>query len=270
MSAGGAAPGDWAVELRGVRKAFRGRQALHGVDLCVRHGETLTILGGSGAGKSVCLKHMIGLLRPDAGRVSVLGSDVTEFSEREWVPIRRRCGVVFQSSALFDSISVFENVAYPLREHLELEAEELGRRVRGCLGAVGLPEPAVERLLPAELSGGMRKRVAVARAIALEPELVLYDEPTTGLDPANARRIGALIGELAGRLSVTSVVVTHDLELCFAVSDRVALLAGGRIAAEGSVAEMRESQHPTVRAFLEGAHEVADEPHIEEDRADGR
>jgi phospholipid/cholesterol/gamma-HCH transport system ATP-binding protein len=212
---------------------------------------------------------MIGLLRPDAGRVSVLGRDVTAFRESDWVPIRRRCGVVFQGSALFDSLSVFENVAYPLREHLDLDEAEIGRRVHGCLAEVGLPEATVARLLPAELSGGMRKRVAVARAIALEPELVLYDEPTTGLDPANARRIGSLIAELARRLHVTSVVVTHDLELCFAVSDRVAMLAGGRIAAEGPVAEMRESRHPAVRAFLEGVHDVAGEARVEEGRVDG-
>jgi len=243
------------VELRGVRKAFHGQPVLRGVDLRVRRGETLTILGGSGAGKSVCLKHMIGLLSPDSGRIWVLGTEVTRLRESAWVPIRRRCGVVFQSSALFDSLSVFENVAYPLREHLDLGEDEIAQRVAGSLDAVGLPGAEVAVRLPEELSGGMRKRVGVARAIALEPELVFYDEPTTGLDPANARRIGDLIAELARRLHVTSVVVTHDLELCFAVSDRIALLAAGRIAAEGSVDEMRASQHPAVRAFLEGSHE---------------
>jgi len=250
-----------------VRKAFHGQAVLRGLELGVRRGETLTILGGSGAGKSVCLKHMIGLLSPDAGRIWVLGSEVTRLRESAWVPIRRRCGVVFQGSALFDSLSVFENVAYPLREHLDLAEDEIARRVDGCLSAVGLPGPEVAARLPEELSGGMRKRVGVARAIALEPELVFYDEPTTGLDPANARRIGELIGELARRLRVTSVVVTHDLELCFAVSDRIALLAAGRIAAEGSVDEMRASQHPAVRAFLEGSHEGVTE--ASEEEADG-
>jgi phospholipid/cholesterol/gamma-HCH transport system ATP-binding protein len=211
---------------------------------------------------------MIGLLSPDAGRVSVLGRDVTSLRESAWVPIRRRCGVVFQGSALFDSLTVFENVAYPLREHLVLAEDEVARRVAACLAAVGLPGDEVAALLPEELSGGMRKRVGVARAIALEPELVLYDEPTTGLDPANAGRIGALIAELAQRLRVTSVVVTHDLELCFAVSDRVALLAGGRIAAQGSVDETRASEHPAVRAFLKGAHDAVAEAAGEED-ADG-
>jgi phospholipid/cholesterol/gamma-HCH transport system ATP-binding protein len=259
--------GEYAVELRAVHKAFRGHPVLRGVDLAVRRGEAVTILGGSGIGKSVCLKHMIGLLHPDAGRVTVLGTDVTELRERDWVPIRRRCGVVFQSSALFDSLPVYENVAYPLREHLDLAEDEVARRVRQCLAGVGLPDAQIEGLLPAELSGGMRKRVGVARAIALEPELVLYDEPTTGLDPANARRIASLIGELGRRLRVTSVVVTHDLELCFSISDRVALLSGGRIAAEGSVDELRASTHPAVRAFLEGAY---DETRVEEERADGQ
>ena len=260
----GAGPGECAVEMRGVRKSFDGRPVLRGVDLSVRRGETVTILGGSGAGKSVCLKHIIGLLSPDSGSLQVLGTDVTSLRESDWVPIRRRCGVVFQGSALFDSLSVYENVAYPLREHLDLAEAEVAGRVASCLAAVGLEGEAVAALLPEALSGGMRKRVGVARAIALEPELVLYDEPTTGLDPANAGRIGALIAELAHRLRVTSVVVTHDLDLCFAVSDRVALLAGGRIAAHGSVDAMRASTHPAVRAFLEGAHDTVAEAAGEE------
>lgn len=243
-----------AVELMGVTKSFRGTPVLRGVDLAIQRGETFTILGGSGSGKSVCLKHMIGLLRADAGRVFVLGTDVTRLAERDWVPIRRRCGMVFQGAALFDSLSVLENVAYPLRQHDRRSEAELRSRVAACLEAVGLA--GTESMLPAELSGGMRKRVGVARAIALEPELVLYDEPTTGLDPANSRRIGELIAALNRRLRVTSVVVTHDLDLCFAVSDRVGLLKGGRIAAAGTVEQMRASAHPDVRAFLEGAQDA--------------
>jgi phospholipid/cholesterol/gamma-HCH transport system ATP-binding protein len=183
---------------------------------------------------------------------------VTELRETGWVAIRRRCGMVFQGAALFDSLSVYENVAYPLRQHQRLSEERLSERVAACLDAVGLP--GVERMLPAELSGGMRKRVGVARAIALEPELILYDEPTTGLDPANARRIGALIAELNRRLRVTSVVVTHDLELCFAVSDRLALLKSGRIAACGTVEAMRASDHTDVRAYFEGVQDAGDDP----------
>ncbi|RIL03479.1 MAG: ABC transporter ATP-binding protein [Proteobacteria bacterium] len=251
-----AAAPDLAVELCGVHKAFHGKPVLRGVDLAIARGETFTILGGSGSGKSVCLKHVIGLLRPDRGRIAVLGTDVGRLRETEWVAIRRRCGMVFQGAALFDSLSVHENVAYPLRQHQDLPEPRVRARVAECLEAVGLP--GVEAMLPAELSGGMRKRVGVARAIALEPELVLYDEPTTGLDPANARRIAELIAELNRRLHVTSVVVTHDLDLCFAVSDRLGLLKGGRIAACGSVDEMRASEHPDVRAFFEGVQDVDD------------
>jgi phospholipid/cholesterol/gamma-HCH transport system ATP-binding protein len=245
-----------AVQLAGVEKGFGGKRVLRGVDLAIARGEVFTILGGSGSGKSVCLKHMIGLLRADAGQVHVLGTDVTRLAESGWVPIRKRCGVVFQGAALFDSLTVFENVAYPLRQHEERTEAALRERVAQCLDAVGLA--GIESMLPAELSGGMRKRVGVARAIAMEPELVLYDEPTTGLDPANARRIGELIAALNRRLAVTSVVVTHDLDLCFAVSDHVGLLKHGRIAEQGTVDAMRSSEHPDVRAFLEGAQDAGE------------
>jgi phospholipid/cholesterol/gamma-HCH transport system ATP-binding protein len=242
-----------AVEFRGVRKAFRGRPVLRGLDLSVEPGSTFTILGGSGSGKSVCLKHMIGLLRPDAGRVLVEGRDVTGLSESEWVEVRRAFGMVFQSAALFDSLTILENVAYPIREHMDWPEDRVRERVRRCLEAVGLA--GVEPQLPDELSGGMRKRVGVARAIALEPRIILYDEPTTGLDPANSRRIGELIRSLQERLEVTSVVVTHDLGLCFAISDRVALLREGVVALEGTADEMQASDHPEMKAFLAGIEE---------------
>jgi phospholipid/cholesterol/gamma-HCH transport system ATP-binding protein len=247
-----------ALSLRGLHKSFRGKAVLRGLDLDVRPGETFTILGGSGTGKSVCLKHVLGLIRPDAGSVRVFGRDVTHLAEDDLVDVRRDFGMVFQGAALFDSLTVFENVAFPLREHLALEPTELAARVERCLAAVGLP--GIEGLLPAELSGGMRKRVGVARAIALEPKAILYDEPTTGLDPANARRIGGLIRRLQERLGVTSVVVTHDLDLCFAVSDRVGLLKGGRIVVEGAAEEVRASRHPDVRAFLGGIQDEGSEP----------
>lgn len=256
---------DPAVELQRVEKRFRDHAVLRGVDLRIARGETFTILGGSGSGKSVCLKLMIGLLRVDAGRVSLLGTDVTALREHAWVSLRRRCGMVFQGAALFDSLSVLENVAFPLRQHERHSEAQVRERVAACLEAVGLP--GVEAMLPAELSGGMRKRVGVARAIALEPELVFYDEPTTGLDPANARRIAELILALNERLHVTSVVVTHDLDLCFAVSDRLALLKSGRIAACGNVEEMRSSTNPDVRAYFEGIQDAAEGR--EEERAHG-
>ncbi len=257
MSAAATAAGNVVLSLEGVEKRFGSNRVLRGVDLEIRDGETFTILGGSGSGKSVCLKHMIGLLRPDAGRVTAFGTDITRLSERKLVPIRTAASMIFQSAALFDSLSVFENVAYPLREHHRWPEAKLRERVEQCLASVGLA--GIEDRLPAELSGGMRKRVGVARGIALEPRVILYDEPTTGLDPANQRRIGELIRSLQERLRVTSVVVTHELELCFDISDRVALLKEGRIVAQGSASEMQNSDHPDVRAFLDGARDVAEE-----------
>jgi len=238
------------LTLEGVEKSFASNHVLRGIDLAIERGEILTLLGGSGSGKSVILKHMIGLMRPDAGRIVVDGTDTTGIGERDWKDLRRRFGYVFQGAALFDSLSVFENIAYPLREHLALGEEELAERVAGCLGSVG--RAGIEAMMPAELSGGMRKRVAVARAIALEPAVILYDEPTTGLDPANSRRIGQLIQSLRDRLGVTSVVVTHELDLCFEISDRVALLKDGRIVACGPAGEIRQSTVPEVRSFLAG------------------
>lgn len=245
----------WSIQMEGVRKAFHGKPVLRGVDLDIAPGQTFTILGGSGSGKSVCLKHMIGLLQADAGRVFVEGRDVTALSEDGWHDVRRHFGMVFQGAALFDSLDIYENVAYPLREHLDWPEPQVRERVRSCLERVGLA--GVERLVPNELSGGMRKRVGVARAIALEPRIILYDEPTTGLDPANSRRIGRMIRELQERLELTSVVVTHDMELCFAVSDRVALLRDGQLALDGPADEMQSSQHPEMRAFLEGSSDPA-------------
>lgn len=261
MSAPGAGREDPAaecvIELDDVHKAFGSNAVLRGVDLEIRAGETFTILGGSGSGKSVALKHMIGLLRPDRGRVRVLGTDITELPEHRLVDVRKSVSMIFQSAALFDSIPVYDNVAYPLREHMRWPEEQIAQRVAESLEAVGLDR--VEDKLPSELSGGMRKRVGVARGIAMHPRVILYDEPTTGLDPANQRRIGELIVSLQERLRVTSVVVTHELELCFAISDRVALLKEGRIAAQGSAEQMQHSEHPAVRAFLDGVRDATDD-----------
>jgi len=239
-----------AIELRNLWKAFAGKEVLRGVNLDIHSGETFTLLGGSGSGKSVCLKHMVGLLQADEGEVLIDGNDMTCSSEVDWVRERRRFGVLFQGSALFDSLNVYENVAYPLRQHLDLPSAELSDRVSECLESVGLPE--TEKLMPAELSGGMKKRIGLARAIAMEPEFILYDEPTTGLDPANQRRVGDLIAELQERLQVTSVVVTHELDLCFSISDRVALIKNGLVVAQGNSDAMRSSSNPDVQAFLEG------------------
>ena len=242
---------DVVIALQGIRKSFDGNAVLRGLDLEVKRGETFTILGGSGSGKSVSLKLMIGLLRVDAGRVLVKGRDVTRLPERDWAALRGDFGMVFQGAALFDSLSVLENVAYPLRGHSDLGEAEIRDRVAEKLALVGLE--GIEEQLPAELSGGMRKRVAVARAVAFDPEIILYDEPNTGLDPANSRRIVELIASLQARLGVTSVVVTHDLPVCFAVSDRIGLLEGGSLVQVGSPDELRRQPGPEVREFFAGA-----------------
>jgi phospholipid/cholesterol/gamma-HCH transport system ATP-binding protein len=246
------------IRLEGVEKAFGTNRVLRGVDLEVRRGEIFTLLGGSGTGKSVMLKHIVGLLRPDCGKICIEGQEVGALGERDWVELRKRIAYVFQGAALFDSLDVFENIAYGLREHLSLSRSELARRVADCLEAVGLE--GIEQRMPAELSGGMRKRVGVARAIALEPDAILYDEPTTGLDPANAKRIAHLIVSLRQRLDVTSVIVTHDLELCFAISDRVGLLGRGCLLAVGTPEEVRASPLQEVRDFLAGDLDAARDP----------
>ncbi len=234
-----------------VWKGFEGNLVLRDLDLEILEGETFTILGGSGTGKSVTLKLMIGLLRVDRGRIWLRGRDVTELPEADWRGMREQFGMVFQSSALFDSLSVLENVAYPLREHLTLGEAAVRARVAEKLELVGLTN--IEHLMPAELSGGMRKRVAVARAIVREPRVILYDEPTTGLDPVNGRRVAELIGSLQRRLGVTSVVVTHDLPLCFGVSDRIGLLSEGRLARVASPQELRASPGAELREFMAGS-----------------
>jgi len=250
---GGAAVGDGsrpAIELRGVFKSFERHTVLQGVDLAVRPGESLTIIGGSGTGKSVLLRLIIGLLKPEAGQILLEGQDIVPLPERELLQVRRKVGMVFQGSALFDSLSVGENVAYALREHTGWEEREIRARVREVLDLVGLG--AVEDTDPTELSGGMRKRVAVARAIALPPRILLYDEPTTGLDPSNVEKVNELILDLKGKLGVTSVVVTHDMASALKVSDRLAMLHEGRMAAIGTPEEIHATHHSLIRDFMEG------------------
>ena len=241
-----------AVEVRDLHKALGGRSVLRGVDLVIRKGEIFVILGRSGGGKTVLLKHLVGLLRPDRGKVFIDGVEITRLPERALDRVRLKVGMLFQEGALFDSMTVFENVAFPLREHTRLRFREIRARVRECLKRVGLGDPEIERLYPEALSGGMKKRAALARALVLEPEIVLYDEPTSGVDPAMAGEINALIRKLARELGVTSVVVTHDLESAFQIADRVALLEGGTIVAEGPPEEFRAREDEVVRAFLQG------------------
>jgi phospholipid/cholesterol/gamma-HCH transport system ATP-binding protein len=241
-----------AVALAGVWKAFGGPPVLRGVDLEVPRGSTVTVMGGSGSGKTVMLRLTAGLIKPDRGRVAVLGVDTTDLREEALLPLRRRMGFVFQGAALFDSLTVYENVAYPVREHAPEETEaELAERVHRLLSRVGLHD--VDGKLPAELSGGMRKRVGIARALALDPEVVLYDEPTAGLDPTNARLITELVESLkAEGASETAMIVTHDVEFAGAVSDLIAVLIAGRIAQIGPPEAVLRSAQPEVQAFLVG------------------
>jgi len=234
----------------GIRKAFGPKEVLCGVDLEVRRGETLVILGGSGTGKSVLLKITVGLLAPDAGTLFLEGQDVTAFDEARWLEARKQVSYLFQQGALFDSMSVFDNVAFPLREHRACAEEEVAARVGEKLALVGLESSA--ELFPADLSGGMRKRVALARAIVLEPRCILYDEPTAGLDPVTADSIDHLIRRMQRRLGVTSVVVTHDIRSMFHIGDRVAFLSGGRIAFLGTPEEARAAADPGLSAFIQG------------------
>jgi phospholipid/cholesterol/gamma-HCH transport system ATP-binding protein len=240
-----------AVSLEGIWKGFGGAPVLRGLDLAVPRGSTVTVMGGSGSGKTVLLRLTAGLIKPDRGRIRALGVDTTPLREEALLPLRRRMGFVFQGAALFDSLTAYENVAYPLREHATLPESEIADRVHRLLARVGLED--VDAKLPAELSGGMRKRVGIARALVLEPELVLYDEPTAGLDPTNARLITELVESLkAEGATETAMVVTHDLGFAQAVSDLIAVLVGGQIAQIGPVETILDSPRPEVQAFLAG------------------
>lgn len=236
------------IQIIDLHKSFAGQPVLRGVNLTIRSGEVTVILGASGQGKTVLLKHMIGHLRPDSGRVLVDGVDITNLEDTTLNEVRKCFGMLFQSGALFDSLNVEENVAFPLKEHTDLSAEVIGRKVREKLKLVGLER--VEQKMPSELSGGMRKRVGLARAIALEPKIILYDEPTTGLDPISTAAINHLIVEMQKKLRVTSVIISHDIESTFEIADHVAMLYQGMIVEEGNAEKFRASAHPYVREFL--------------------
>jgi phospholipid/cholesterol/gamma-HCH transport system ATP-binding protein len=246
------------VEFKGVSKSFGSKKVLDRVDLVVRRGEVLVILGGSGTGKSVSLRQMNGLDHPDEGQVFVDGVDISHFTEEQLGPVRRKVGMLFQGGALFDSMTVFENVAFALREHKpEMPEEKVAERVYEVLGFVNLGRD-VAQLLPSSLSGGMKKRVSLARTVSLKPDVLLYDEPTTGLDPVTGMTINRLIADLNVRLKTTSIVVTHDITSALFVADRIAFLKNGRFAFIGTPDEARTSDVADLRAFLaaeETAHE---------------
>ncbi len=237
------------IQFQDLYKGFDGKQVLAGITLDIRDGETLVIIGYSGSGKSVLLKHIVGLLHPDAGEVIVDGRPVSALDRAGLTAVRREIGYVFQFAALFDSMTVAENVALGLRRR-DLAEEEIQERVREALALVDLT--GTDEQLPAELSGGMRKRVGIARAIALRPRYILYDEPTTGLDPVTSAVMDRLMVRTREHLGVTGVVVTHDMRSAYTVGDRIAMLYEGRIRQVGPVAEVRETDDPVVRQFIEG------------------
>lgn len=243
-----AARGETIVEFEDVWKRYATKEVLAGVSLKILRGEVLCVLGPSGTGKSVTLRHINGLTKPDDGDVRVFGESIVPLSEEELSPVRRRLAMLFQGGALFDSMNVEQNIAFPLREHTNKSDEEIGRLVAQKLEMVGLP--GTQRKMPSELSGGMRKRVALARSIALEPEIILYDEPTTGLDPLTSEKIAQLIVDINIRLQTTSVVVTHDIVTARTVADRLAFLHQGRFQFVGTFEEAARGGHPVLREYF--------------------
>ena len=239
------------IEIINLHKSFGKNHVLRGIDLTVEKGESMVVIGGSGSGKSVLLKHIIGILRPDAGKVLIDGVDLALLKERELYEVRKKFGMLFQMSALFDSMTVWENVGFALHRNKTMHDKEIKARATENLKLVGLS--GVENLMPAELSGGMKKRVGLARAIAHEPEILLYDEPTTGLDPIMADAINELIIEMRNTLSVTSVAITHDMNSAYKIADRIAMLYEGRIIDTGSPDEIKNTGNPIVRQFITGS-----------------
>jgi phospholipid/cholesterol/gamma-HCH transport system ATP-binding protein len=239
------------IAITDLHKGFGAKQVLRGVDLRVEPGESMVVIGGSGSGKSVLIKHIIGLLRPDLGSIEVNGQEVTTMGERQLKELRKKFGMVFQGAALFDSLTVGENVGFALTEHTKISGSDIAQRVREKLALVGLP--GTETLYPSELSGGMKKRVGLARALAIEPEVILYDEPTTGLDPIMADAINDLIVEMRERLGVTTITITHDMVSAYKIGHRLAMLYEGKIIFTGTPEECKNASDPVVRQFITGS-----------------
>ncbi len=239
------------IEVRNLVKSFDGRVVLDGINLTIDKGKVTAIMGGSGCGKSTLLRHLIGVMRPDSGQILVKGEDITGFGEKEMEGYRRRFGMLFQMGALLNSLSVHDNIALPLREHTRLDESIIGLMVKMKLELVGLRD--FERLKPSQLSGGMQKRVAMARALALDPEIVFYDEPTSGLDPVVSGVIDRLILDLSQRMNITSVVVTHDTRSAFKIAHKMVVLYRGKVVAEGPPEAIQSSSDPLVRQFIAGS-----------------
>ncbi len=244
------------IEFKNLKKRFGKLVVLDGASFSVAAGESVVVLGASGTGKSVLLKHLVGLLRPDAGEVWFAGQQIDTMTDRELMVIRQRMGFLFQQGALFDSMSVADNIAFPIRQHSRKTETEVAALVKEKLAMVGLPDLGGK--MPGELSGGQKKRVALARAIALSPEVIVYDEPTTGLDPIRSDVINQLILKLKRELNITSLIVTHDMVSAFKIGDRLIMLSEGKVVAEGTVDDYRTSTDPVVRRFVDGVASEAE------------
>lgn len=240
------------IEIKGLTKSFNGHKVLDNLNFTIDKGSTCVIIGRSGCGKSVLLKHIVGILKPDSGQVFVDSKDITKLNDKELDSLRMKIGMVFQGGALFDSLTVGENVGFGLMEQEceRLSQKELLEKIEDALSMVDLG--GIGNLMPSELSGGMRKRVALARAICIRPQIILYDEPTTGVDPITGDSINELIRSLHDKLKVTSIVVTHDMKSAYKIADRIAMLYQGRIITEGSPEEIQSSEHPVVHQFING------------------
>jgi len=241
------------IKIRNLKKSFGKNKVLNGINLDVPDGKTVVVIGQSGCGKSVLLKHIIGIIKPDQGDIHVNDVDICKLNVDELNQLRLKFGMVFQSSALFDSLTVKENVGFGLIEHTDMLEEEIDNQVKKCLDLVGLKD--IEDKMPSELSGGMKKRVALARAISMNPKIILYDEPTVGIDPIRADSINKLIKKLHDKLNVTSIVVTHDMASAYYVADRIAMLHKGKIIGDGTSEEIKSSDNPFIKQFVNGISE---------------
>jgi len=249
----GEGQGATMIEIVNVHKVFDGKKVLNGVNLTIQSGETMVIIGRSGCGKSVLLKHIIGLIKPDSGHIFIDKEDITIMDEKQLRNLRMRFGMLFQGAALFDSLTVGDNVGFSLLEHTDLDPSVISGKVKNCLSLVGLT--GIEKSMPAQLSGGMRKRVGLARAICIDPQIVLYDEPTTGIDPIMGDAINDLIRELQHKLKITSIAVTHDMTSAYKIADRIAMLYDGKIVQVGTPDEIKNTTNPIVKQFITGAAE---------------
>jgi len=241
------------IEIINLHKSFGEKKVLRGVNLTIKKGETFVVIGGSGTGKSVLMKHIVGLIKPDAGDILVDRESIVKMSKKELLEKMRKFAYVFQGAALFDSLNIRENIAFGLRRFFNYTEDEISDIVKESLESVGLFN--VEHKMPAELSGGMKKRVGLARAIALKPEIILYDEPTTGLDPVMSDAISRLINQISEKYKVTSIVITHDMKSAFTIADRIGMLYQGKIIETGSVEEIKNSPNPILKQFIEGSSE---------------